>query len=953
MAISFNTSDMGSTSSQLYTINEFKGCDYTTTPTLVNDNRAIEISNYLPHNNALIKRNGWEVVNDMLINDVRWKVHNIWRIKNHTSLNKEAWYIIYASDETNRFVLFCTRDLQVIGRDGELDGWILYDYGKKPYDTYSYGITFDGRLFILAQEDYIMVYFDDGAIRCSRVESEAYIPTIVTGLGRLDGIETPAVLEEFNLLSPFCYVELVQYDPDLIETTETITNSDGSTKTVKCVEYDLTPYFHGKGAPKLYDVNGYDGDGNLLVGIPTIIEGVGEVIQDIEYEDQKLNKFKVKIRDIESFSESEKGTIKYIKLKVFHGSDNIVQKMRFGMSYGSHGYRDRLFLAGNPEHPNMDIHSCETNDETANWKDYTYFGDLSYQMFGSDNQKITGYGLMSTGYMAVVKESAPNEPNLYLRNSDMSPKTVSDGVGGNQTIYVEQFPINVSGIKINVSSEAQIFNFGNDLLINIASGIYRVSATTSTAIQGYEVNEVSYFIRNDLGKDMSGSCSIVHNDKLYVCRKNADGIKRVYVADLNKYSFKDNVQIYDWWVLDNMNAEKMFIFDDILYFSDFDRGICKLGEEYSDKYSIGSAMTTINGVDYSKEVFMNTKDGTVFVAEDSKIIREIYKTNDLEKSYKSFKNKTKVSFERNVSSALVQNVGLKIYPVDTIFDGKTLKAIMLEEKMYGLIQYAYTNFFIISCDIQSANRIEANIDSFYLKEIGGINYTYVEILIVNDYKDFGSYPDTNQIKIPTTYGFDILEMYDENMQYALSECYIEDNTWYCQKKDELGNQSILTIGTTDTICFNRMKIGIKGLEVEFDYSIDYSRVVFHYNKPVESYWYSKYNDLGRLDFLKTATNISFVPDLNYGGYTSVGYKTSKNETSYYALAERPHIDFGNVDFENFFFGGEKMAKTYSSKKKIKNFSFIQLRLSSNDVDCSSIVSLSFRYKYTRNNKGVK
>lgn len=951
MAIKFSTSGVSDNTSQLYTIKEFKGCDYTTTPTLVDDNRAIEISNYLPQNNALVKRNGWEVVNKIRLDGVYWKVHNIWRLVNHSLTEDNVCYIAFISGVNlygeYRTHLIYTKDLNY--SDDYRSGFsYLYTYTKPIQDTYSYGITFDGRLFIFAQNEYMMVYYEQNKttseLKCVTTSSVAYTPTTFIGVGRIGGIETPITLEEFNLLNPLCFVELVQYDPKDIETEISFTEANGDLFSYKGVEYDLGSLFGDSKDINIATIN----DKVIQPDTPIVVEGVGKVLYD--YDSSIL-----KIVDMAEIPEEEKGNIKYIKVRVFEQNHElIVEKMRFGIPFGSHGYRDRLFLSGNPNYPNMDIHSCETNDEAENWMDYTYFGDMSYQVFGSDNQKIVGYGLMNTGHMAIIKESAMNEPNLYLRHSEIVSKEISYSSNGDtETVYVEHFPITVSGIKINASSEIQMFNFGNDLLINMASGVYRISATTSTAVQGYEAKEVSYFIRNDLGRDMTGSSSIVHNDKLYICRKNIEGHKRIYVADLNKYSFKDGVQIYDWWVLDNINADKLFVFDDVLYFSDFDKGICKMGEEYFDSFTIESEIITVNDVNYSSEVFMYEEDGTIIVLENSKIINEIYQTTDLEKSYNNFKNKTKISFNNDIYS------GLNNVSTEYDSEGKP-QVVVFEEKDYDILQYAFINdcpvfhktetangFFNYICGINSIQKITTD----------GVTNTYLEVTVMEENDWEIDYKRDWMLVIPFKEKFDILEMWDRNLEYKLSNAFIENDIWYYQTEDEYGNKSIITIGDIDSIRFNRFEIGINNQKLDFNFNdtnfTGFNEVVFYYNKPVESYWYSKYNDLGRLDYLKTATTITFVPDINFGGYTQIGYKTVKNETGYYALAEKPYIDFENIDFDHFSFGAVKMAKTHSSKKKIKNFSFIQLRMNSNDDSCSSIVSLSFRYKYTRNNKGVK
>jgi hypothetical protein len=62
----------------------------------------------------------------------------------------------------------------------------------------------------------------------------------------------------------------------------------------------------------------------------------------------------------------------YIKIEIEFASNNdtaqMVENMRFGVPYGTYGFRDRLFLSGNPEYPNLDIHSCETSDSENRWR---------------------------------------------------------------------------------------------------------------------------------------------------------------------------------------------------------------------------------------------------------------------------------------------------------------------------------------------------------------------------------------------------------------------------------------------------------------------------------------------------------------------------------------------------------------------------------------------------------
>jgi hypothetical protein len=962
MAIKFNTSSVQENSSQLYTISEFKGCDYTTTPTLVDDSRAIEISNYLPFNNSLVKRGGWVSVNELGYGEKKTlNVHNIWAFKNHR--NKETNYILYASYpeyEGYNACLYWTPTLSQTSERYKLNK--IFEPEYEPDNMYSYGVLFDERLFILAMNKYVMFYYvpyeatnEYGEkytayrLECDEVKNQAYIPTVLTGLGHTNGIESPTNLEEFNLLRPECYVEILRYNPKLVEDTVVETTGENGEKvetTIKQVQYDFSPYFEGKDNLQITAIN----DKEFIND--TVFDRLGKLSYDSK---KKI----LTITDMVEFTVQEEGSNEYFKVKLSYDlEENIVENMRFGISYGSLGYRDRLFLSGNPKHPNMDIHSCETNNSLENWKDYTYFGDLSYQMFGSSAQKIIGYGIMSNGAMAIFKETMPAEPNLYFRTSGYTTKQVTTSSNTTTEIYVEQFPISVSGISIGSSEMGQVITFGNDLLINIPKGIYKIMAGTSTATQIYEAKEMSYFIRDDLGTDISDSCSIVYHDKLYICRQDYRGVKRVYVADINKYSFKDSVQIYEWWILDNINAQKFFVLDDTLYFVNKERGLCKMTDFYYDSYNVKSLIgVSESGEEYSKDIFVDKETNTIRLSEVSEIIKDIHSNSDREKAYKIFKSNTQISFGKD-SLVRFECDTLEI-TTETLSSGKLTLRLIADAQQEMLLEYAHMYNQNIIVPYKNGDVLEYgefDINSCMHQTKNGVTYLIVSAEKVADVTDYNQSEKTISILIKSGTSFDIHELYERDYEYRLSDCFVNDGVWYCNQVDHNGNKKIVTVGSTEVTFFNKVSLKLyNDIPVDFELykGVALNDVVFNIRRPVEAYWYSKYNCLGRLDYLKTADNITFVPETKRGGITQVGYRTAKNEVAFQTQAESQDFDFSSIDFNDFNFGGANMAKSYSSKKKIKNFAFVQLRLSSNDQRNSTAVSLSFRYKYTRINKGVK
>lgn len=1059
MAIKFASSNLTTPQMNVFSLNNFNGVDYTTTPTLVDNSRGIDMSNYMPLGNSLVKRNGWNAINSFTYNGSTLKVYNIWKFKNYYNKDElsNTKYIIFAGYGENEQVaktqlaLYEVNSLIEANEEYSINK-IFPTSGYISSELYSYGVLFENRLFILAMNKYLMLWYEKDEensteektiynLNIDEVKNHAFIPQVIAGLGHKDGQESAVKLNDFNLLKDECYIEIVNYKQETEE---------------KEYIYDIGQFFTDKFKDiELYKVNGIElsnlntpinenitfgkngnykenfinvnlseatfidseegnnssfANGNIYITMPkgatltvycgetnftVLVDGTEKETVTTGYYTYTAEKYEIitlKSNSSEetpnyfwSFSviadnppyvfennyvgfltwDSEKKLLKikkdaianpkeyilnYIKLHFKFETDNasIVENMKFGIPYGSSGYRDRLFLSGNPEYPNLDIHTNETGIEEENWKDYTYFGDMSYRNFGTDAQKITGYGIMNNGYMAVFKESSHSlEPNLYIRRSEITAD--SDGN------YIESFPVSLSGISVGSDEIGQVINYGNDLLINAPKGIYKINTSESTATQTYEALEMSYYIRDNLNTDITGSCSIIFNGKLYITRKDYKGDLRVYVADQDRYSYIDNVRVYEWWVLDGINATKFYIFDNELYFTDANKGLCKLTEQYYDSYVKKIDDITINDTTLSKEVSVNTTTNFVVVSPSNEIITNIQKNENSDEGYINFRNSSKISFD----TELLFIIPTDDYSLTLNSNGEyTLKYKNTNNQQYEafLEYFSSTNWNIFVKENGVTNKFISTGSFSYLTEI--INKEMITSLLINlskvDYQG-SNINDNIVIEIPANTEFDIYDLYEQYNNYPLSQCFLNSGTWYRQYEDALGNKYITEIGKRLDVYFNKLKLKLFNTLIDFDFYNQYQTcgVKFNVNQPVSCYWQSKYLSLDRLDYLKTVYSITFVPETKRGGVTNIGYRTSKSEVSFETNAEDQDFNFEFVDFNDFSFGGANMAKTYTTKKKIKNFSFIQLKMTSNDTKNSTVVALSFRYKFTRLNKGVK
>jgi hypothetical protein len=73
--------------------------------------------------------------------------------------------------------------------------------------------------------------------------------------------------------------------------------------------------------------------------------------------------------------------------KTFSGYASRITNCTFATAYGMNGNYDRVFISGNPDYPNYDWFS--------EMDDITYFPDTSYSVLGSDASPIKGYAIVS------------------------------------------------------------------------------------------------------------------------------------------------------------------------------------------------------------------------------------------------------------------------------------------------------------------------------------------------------------------------------------------------------------------------------------------------------------------------------------------------------------------------------------------------------------------------------
>lgn len=1009
MAIKFATSSLSSTETNLYKIEKFNGVDYTTTPTQVDDSRAIEISNYLPEGDALVKRHGTKMVDTLIIKNSagiqkQQTIFNIWK---YGPVSEGDCYVLYVGEETTNKGYYSNFKLiyihvpknselsfgnpQIITlKDANENDVPFTTSNVKLEDVYSYGIQYEKRLFLLLQDKYLMFYGDvkrnGGSLtynfKLEEVKKEAYIPTVVSGLGpqemyyfddeingdiygdQIQYSSKVTSFEQINLLRNTVKIELNCVSP--VKQNETGFASIYNIgkylpKNIKIDEIGVTITKSDEVYTTLTETNnftfyrGYDGDGEHIflwrnIDLNHASSKVTTHYTFLHADDDYMFTYYL---EGSYFNPNEAITLTLeISYSYTDGTNpaETVEKMRFGMLYGASGYNDKLFLTGNPNYPNVDIRTCNATYSDENWKDFSYFGDSEYHALGSSNSSIIDYGILNNGNMVIVKEKENGQPNLFFRTHEYSINT--------EGVVTERFPVVNSGVALEINKDSKLITYGNDLLVSTNEGLYKILAGSSTASQTYEVSEMSYFIRNNIDRSTSDNDLIVFKNKLYWSKRDIDGNNRIYVADKDRYGVVNGNQVYEWWALDGISPRKMFVFNNKLYFVN-EKGLFTFSDDFTDSYDLRITDFQVGGDVFSKEVFIDNTNDNLIISNQSVIFTDIFQSFDVKKAYENFKKVTTISFDGN-SFIETNAYDISVTNKESHYYDLKFKCSMTDyQLMINCILNCFGNselkIYYNGC---SYNFVMLNENIDFIEPEGLDAYAEFNIVIARSSQN-GPITDTKMYFTGTgdkhiEYEIDELYTVINDVSYPLLQCVYEDNKVIYVGID---GKEYVELGNEKQVYFNYLKLKYNDLPVKFNVintdSFPLSHVKIQLRNQINSFWKSKYTSFGREDYLKTAEMITFVAESRRGGRTNVGYRTLRKNTSFLTELIRKDFNFDYLDFESFSFGKGSFAQTHTAKKKIKNFSYMQIIMESNDRDDSTINSLSIKYKITKNNKGVR
>ena len=228
---------------------------------------------------------------------------------------------------------------------------------------------------------------------------------------------------------------------------------------------------------------------------------------------------------------------------------------------------NRIFLAGNPEHQNMDFASAVD--------DPTYFPDDGWTLVGSRQTSIMGYLHYGTD-LAIIKEDNELDATVYMRSAQLTE--------GNDVI----FPVRQGTEGFGAISKRSICSLRDDPLFLAKEGVYAVEGTDAS--QERNIPNRSFYIDPAIRKEITDeSVAAAWVNYWLLCMPSTG---KCYVADSRSIDSHDGSFVYNWYVWNNIPATMFCVIGNKCYFGTTDGKLCVFNSDWNgmDKYSDGATL---------------------------------------------------------------------------------------------------------------------------------------------------------------------------------------------------------------------------------------------------------------------------------------------------------------------------------------------------------------------------
>lgn len=543
-----------------YALDNLGGVDFSSSPLLCAPNRSPAAVNWIGDHGINRKRHGWEQVCDT---NKGAKINGIFPIdKTHVLIQADSKFYTHEIRSGNHEVTYTNNTMGV--------GLIRSSAFRSENLMYIVG---DGvRAFDTTDETF--------------VEIDPYIPTTTINIG-VDGKEGDKrfVVDSPNLLTPWRKNTLeglagtanARWTLDgkikrgttvTVEVDALITKDEGQYEVTHSVytnnDANNLSYLNDKDKKSVGYIDFDNGKISLSIVTPPPDDGPNITVT-----------FKADIEDRRSY----------------------INDCTIGTLYGYGGAHDRLFLSGNPAHPNV-IFFSEEND-------FSYFPDQYTITLGGEDDPVKGFV-----YLADTTLAALCEKSVYYIGGEA--RTEYDESGNIKRI-TPVFSRQAGAISEGAVNAFCTANFGGDNVFLSKHGLFGIEPTSNVLTNTRTERERSYAINARLsGIDLTNASVIAHGQKLYVSVGDEDG--GCYVADsAYKYTPTGSESYnYEWWYLDHVPARVWAEVNGELWFGTADGRVCRFTDGYTDvsfDYSLkGETVVEIKVDDYGNISYYDADD---------------------------------------------------------------------------------------------------------------------------------------------------------------------------------------------------------------------------------------------------------------------------------------------------------------------------------------------------------
>lgn len=252
-------------------------------------------------------------------------------------------------------------------------------------------------------------------------------------------------------------------------------------------------------------------------------------------------------------------------------------------TYGVDGANDRLFVSGGYEGNMVYI-----SENGMNYKpNPTYFPADSFLVCGTDDSPVNGFMRVTDGRLAIIKDvSNAEDVSVYYASGGY----VDVGLGEEGNAYKQaRFAVQAGDISRKGISARSIVNLEGDNIFVAEEGVFGIQLSSNIASGERYARERSRTVNPKITKlGLKNSRGIVFKDKYYLAVDNGE----VYVADA-RYRFalegdQQDTFNYEWFRLTDLFVKAWFTIGNKLYFIDKYGYICEVTEGFSDCYMVST-----------------------------------------------------------------------------------------------------------------------------------------------------------------------------------------------------------------------------------------------------------------------------------------------------------------------------------------------------------------------------